>query len=182
MINKRLSRVLSMSPMLSRRKGISEVVTTVIMIALVLLASVLVWTIVNDLLREKIKSSESCFGNLEKVALDKKNICYDDSSTPNKVRFAISLGDVEVDEILVSISNDAETKSFKIRKNSQEDGLTYLDGSSPAELPPKNGGKTYLYQWTGLPAKSVKIAPIIDGTQCEISDSSSELDNCLLLS
>lgn len=165
-------------------KGLSEVVTTVIMIALVLLASVLVWTIINNLIQGKIKDSESCFGNAEKVTLDKKNICYDNSEIPNKIRFAISMGDVEVDEVLVSISTDAETKSFKIGKEDLTiDGLTYLDGAlQPVKLPNKNGGKTYLYQWAGFKPTSLKIAPIIDGTQCEISDSSPDIDSCLLLS
>ena len=165
------------------KNGLSEVVTTVIMIALVLLASVLVWTIINNLIQGKIKDSESCFGNAEKVTLEKKNICYDESLIPNKVRFAISLGDVDVDEVLVSISTDAETKSFKIGKNDLAiENLTYLDSSSPVKLPNKNGGKTYLYQWAGFQPTSLKIAPIIDGTQCEMSDSSSDIDSCLLLS
>ncbi len=165
------------------KKGLSEVVTTVIMIALVLLASVLVWTIINNLIQGKIKDSESCFGNAEKVTLEKKNICYDESLIPNKVRFAISMGDVEVDEVLVSISTDAETKSFEIGKsNLTIENLTYLDGSSPVKLPNKNGGKTYLYQWAGFQPTSIKIAPVIDGTQCEMSDSSSDIDSCLLLS
>ena len=181
--------------MLSQRKGISEVVTTVIMIAMVLLASVLVWTIINNLIQGKIKDSASCFGNAEKVTLEKRNICYEtDSDGIRAVRFAISLEDVEVDEVLVSISNDAETKSFKIGKEDQTIGeLTYLNGASPqpVKLPSKNGGKTYEYSWNYMldpitgeatnPVSSIKIAPIIGGTQCEISDSSSDIENCLLL-
>jgi len=50
------------------------------------------------------------------------------------------------------------------------------------KLPEKNGGKTYLYSWTQEAAKNVKIAPIIDGTQCEISDTVNELDDCSTLS
>ena len=175
-------------------RGISEVVTTVIMITMVLLASVLLWTIVNNLIQGKIKSSEACFGNAEKVTLDKRNICYDIGADPGKVRFAISLGDVDVQEVLVSISGDVETKSFKISNVEQTiEKLTYLNGASPqpVKLPSKNGGKTYEYSWNFMPdpttgkftnlVNSIRIAPIIDGTQCEISDSSSEIDNCLLL-
>jgi len=172
------------------KKGLSEVVTTVIMIALVLLASVMVWTIINNLIQGKIKNSESCFGNAEKVTLDKRNICYDINENLGKVRFALSIGDVDVDEVLVSISGGVETKPFKIGKENQTiENLTYFGGLTPVKLPSKNGGKTYEYSWDFMPSggeftntiNSIRIAPIIDGTQCEISDSSSEIDNCLLL-
>ena len=177
---------------MKNKRGLSEVVTTVIMIALVLVAVIMVWTIINNLIQGKIKDSESCFGNAEKVILDKRNICYEIDGSTGKVRFAVSLGDVDVDEVLISISGGVETKSFKISNEDQAiENLTYLGTSSQTtKLPSKNGGKTYEYSWDFMPGvgeftnavNSIKIAPIIDGTQCEMSDSSSDIEDCTLLS
>jgi len=167
---------------MSNKKGLSEIIGTLIVIALVLLAASIVWGVVNNILKDKIKSSTSCFGNFGKITLDKKYICYDTSSNPGKVRFSLNRGDVNIDDVLVSITNGAETKSFKVNKDSQTvNGLTYLNGTSTVSLPPKNGGITYTYSWTSDAPKTIQIAPVIDGEQCEVSDSVTEIDNCNLL-
>ena len=164
------------------RKGLSEIIGTLIVIVLVLLAAGIVWGVVNNILKDKIKSSTSCFGNFGKITLDKKYTCYDTSTNPGKVRFSLNRGDVNVDNVLISITNGAETKSFKVNNNAQAtDGLTYLNGSSIVSLPPKNGGITYTYLWTNDAPKTIQIAPMIDGQQCEVSDSITEIDNCNLL-
>jgi flagellin-like protein len=167
---------------ISNKKGLSEIIGTLIVIALVLLAAGIVWGVVNNILKDKIKSSTSCFGNFGKITLDKKYTCYDTSANPGKVRFSLNRGDVNVDNVLISITNGAETKSFKVNNNAQAvDGLTYLNGTSIVSLPPKNGGITYAYLWTSDAPKTVQIAPMIDGQQCEVSDSITEIDNCNLL-
>ncbi len=164
------------------RKGLSEIIGTLIVIALVLLATTIVWGVVNNILKDKIKSSTSCFGNFGKMTLDKKYTCYDTSTNPGKVRLSLNRGDVNLDEVLISVTNGVETKSFKISKTSQTvAGLTYLNGTSTVSLPPKNGGITYIYSWTSDAPKTIQIAPVIDGEQCEVSDSISQIDNCNLL-
>ena len=162
-----------------KNKGLSEVVSTVIMIGLVLLAVTIMWSAVNFLIQGKIDDSKSCFGSFEKVTLEKKYTCVDDVT---KAQFLINIGDVDVDEVLVSITGEEGTSMFKISNEDKEiDGgdLAYLNGVPPQQvkLPSKNSGKTYVYYFGSEPT-SVQIAPIIDGTQCDVSDAVSNLDDC----
>ena len=94
------------------------------------------------------------------------------------MQFALSIGDVDVDEILVSISTQTETGSFTITNAEQLiGGLEYFTGAGPVKLPDKNGGKTYFYNFNDRP-DSIKIAPLIGGTQCEVSDTVTDIDDC----
>jgi flagellin-like protein len=160
------------------RKGVSEIIATVIIIALVLLITGIVWTAVNGLIQSRIGNAEACFGNFNKITLDKQFTCYD--SNLKETRFMIVVGDVNVDEVLVSVSSNSSSQSFKLSNTEQTiSGLTYLNGTAAVRLPEKNGGTTFVYTFDG--ARTIKIAPIISGNQCEVSDSIPALDDCSLL-
>ena len=162
-----------MGKILNGRKGISAVVTTLIMIALVVALTAVVWSVVNNLVISNIGSAKSCFGVTNKVFLDKQNTCYDGSR--NQVNFSIGLKDIGVEEVLISISGSEATKSFTINytlqnipgvKNYGDPDFT----NRQVSLPEKNAGKTYAFQWNTAKANRIEIAPIIDGNQCESSD------------
>lgn len=166
------------------KRGISEIIITLIMIGLVLVATAIVWGAVNGVIKGKIDSSKSCFGNFGKVAIEKKYTCYD-SGPPKKVRVSISVGDVDIEGVLVSISNQDETKSFKLTDTEQiTEDVTYYRFTPPegVKIPEKNSGKTYNYTWNpAFAPKSIQIAPIINGNQCDVSDTLSSIDNCVML-
>ena len=169
---------------LKNNKGISGIVVTVIMIALTLLATALIWGVINNLISEKVESSKSCFGNFGKVTLDNKFTCYDSANL--KIRFSLNIGDIDVDEVLVSISDNFGTSSFRINNTEQTiPGLTYLNGMALVKLPGKNGGKTYTYESSDWDSENIpitiQIAPFINENQCETSDSVTEIDDCALL-
>lgn len=170
---------------LAKKNGISEIVTTLIIIGLILVATGIVWAVINGMISEKIKNSQACFGNLDKITLEKKFTCYDDSNSLNKqVRFSINIGDADVDSVLISITDGTSTKTFKLSNQDQAiSGLTYFGGTSPqnVKLPSKNGGNNYLYSWGGDSPTSLQIAPIINGVQCETSDSIQNFDSCSTL-
>ncbi|MBI2043212.1 hypothetical protein HYT25_02375 [Candidatus Pacearchaeota archaeon] len=164
---------------MKNKSGLSGIVVTLILIALTVVSVVIVWTFINNLITEKVKSSESCFGNFGKITLDEKYICFDD--TTNKVHFAISIGDIDVEGVLVSISTQAETTPFTLTNEEQLiNGLEYFNGTDLARLPPKNSGRTYFYDSSTRP-NTIQIAPIISGVQCEVSDVVSDIDDCSLL-
>ncbi len=160
-------------------RGVSEIIITLIMIGLVLVATAIVWGAVNGVIKGKIDSSKSCFGNFGKVVIEKKYTCYN-SDSPRNVRIALSVGDAEIEGILVSISNKDVTESFKLTNVEQTiEGVTYFDGSTLVKIPDKNSGKTYKYTWSPvLGPKSIQIAPIINGNQCDVSDTLSSIDDC----
>ena len=93
------------------RRGISGIVVTMLMIALVVVVTTIVWTAINSLIKENISSSQDCFGNFGKITLDKKYTCYD--SDINVVRFSINIADIKVDDLLISISNGPVNSSEK---------------------------------------------------------------------
>ena len=169
------------------RKGISPVIAMVIMIALVMAIVAVVWVVVSNLVEEEIESSESCFGIFDKVVIENSYTCY--NSSAQEIQFSINIGDIEVDEILVSVAGAGSTKSFSLGSDVQESYLKdYPNGNYGVTLlfPGKNAGRTYVLNMTNASLSgspdSLQIAPIINGKQCGVSDTLSEFDDCQLLS
>ncbi|MHA1988097.1 MAG: hypothetical protein ACW98D_15790 [Promethearchaeota archaeon] len=155
-------------------KAVSGVIVAVIMIALVMAATVIVWTVVNNLIKGKLGNVESCFGIFEKITINSRYTCYNDTS--KEFQFSINIGDIDVDKVIVSISREGTTNSFEIP--SATSGLVnYPSGSGDVILPGKNSGLTYIYSVAQSP-DLIKIAPIINGKQCEVSDLLLEIDDC----
>lgn len=166
---------------LQNRKGLSSIVTTVILIALSLAGVVIVWGFVNNFINDEIGSSQSCFGNYDKVKLNKQYTCYEALEGGGyNLRFSLSVGDIDVDKVTVLVSSESAVKSYVITNENQTiSGLTkYPSGISSVTLPEKNSGISY--RATGFDSKidSIEIAPTIDGNLCEVSDSFAEIDNC----
>lgn len=156
------------------KKGISGVVTVVLMIALVMAAAAIVWGIVNNTLKGQVESSKSCFGNFDKVTINQLYTCYD--STADTFQFSISVADIEVEEIVVSVSAGGISKSYTL-SDADNDDLTPYGSAVDTKIPGANEGKTYVASYTEEP-DLIQIAPIINGQQCEVSDSVSEIDSC----
>ncbi len=154
------------------KKGLSAVITTLILIALVISAIAIVWVVVKNTIEENISSTESCFDVLGKIKINNKYTLYDPIS--NKLQFSINLKDIEVDNILILISGGGVTKSLIITNEEKIiNGLTnYPDGSSGIKLPAKNEGLTYVYDMSNFSGKPdlIEISPIINGKQCEVCD------------
>lgn len=175
--------------MINSKKGVSAVIGTILLVLLTIAIVGLVWVFVNNLVREEISSSESCFGVFGKVSLNPRYTCYNNTAGDgtDEVWFSISVGDIEqVDDILVSISGERESLSFKIL----EDNLTglsyYPNRTRPVGIPGKGQGLTYIY---GLPSyfsqtqapERIEIALIVNGEVCGNIDSIKQLDSCALL-
>ena len=165
------------------KKGISGVITAVIMIALVMAAITIVWAIVNKTIRGQMEGAESCFGNYNKVTINEMYTCYD--LIEDRVHFSLNIGDIDVDEVIVSISSAGSTNSYTL---TNEDGTIEGLGNYPTpdfgndyiKLPTKNAGKTYIASGFDSEPDLIKIAPVIGGQQCEVSDTLSGIENCLL--
>ena len=89
---------------LSNRKGLSAIVATVLLIALTLAITSIVWVVVSNLVKDKIESTESC-GILNEVDLNTRYTCYNQTTGNDEFWFSIDVGEVEeLEDILVSIS------------------------------------------------------------------------------
>ncbi|MCK9568231.1 hypothetical protein M0R72_04735 [Candidatus Pacearchaeota archaeon] len=162
-------------------KGLSTIVTAVILIALSMAALVVVWGFVSNFINEEIGSSQSCFGNYDKVKLNKQYTCYEALGGGGfNLRFSLSVGDIDIDKVTVLVSSESAVKSYIITNENQTiSGLTlYPSGISSVTLPGKNSGISYIATGFNSKIDLIEIAPTIDDNLCEVSDSFSEIDNC----
>jgi hypothetical protein len=164
--------------LVSDKHALSAIVITVILIALSMAAVIVVWVFVNNMIKKQISSSESCFGNFDKVKLNQQYTCYD--STNNILRFSLNIGNIEVDKVVVSVSSASAVKSYEIINGTEISGLVMYSGTNPSTilLPGKNSGLTYNATGFSSSIDLVQISPVIGGTQCEVSDSISEVETC----
>jgi hypothetical protein len=168
----------------NNKKGLSTLIVTVILIALSLVAVGLLWGFVSNIVNGQIKNSEACYGNYDKVKLNTPYICYETSDNVNyKVRVSLSIGDVNIDKVLVSISSKGSSNSYTISNTAQAiNGLAnYPSATTQIKLPDKNAALTYIATGFSAPVDYIRIAPVIGGVQCEMSDSTNEIPNCVLL-
>lgn len=160
------------------KKAISGVVTAVLMIGLVMVAGVIVWVVVTNLVQGQLGDVESCFGVYEKVKINDMYTCYDTNT--NDFQFSLSIDNLDVDAVIVSVYQEGAIKSYTLTNQSQNiTGLgPYPSTSGNVTLPGKNSGLTYIStEFAGKP-DSVTLAPIINKKQCEVSASLSEIDDC----
>lgn len=164
------------------KKALSLVVTTVILIAFVLVLSSVVFVYVRGIINERTSGAKECFNIIGKISIDSENTCYDNNS--KEIQFSIKRGDVDLDEILVSISGNVNSKTFKIKNESSfEDGLCFY-GDSLADkknvsLPSKEGKLTYIGNVSGVQDPyEIELSPKINGKQCEVTDSFSGINSC----
>jgi len=168
-----------MAKILSSKKGISGVITVVLMIALVMAAAAIVWGIVNSTLKDQVEGAKSCFGNFNKVTINPIYTCYD--STSDTVQFSLSIGDIDVDEVLVGISFAGASGSYTLTNTDQQGiGLTLYPSGGEVKLPGKNAGLTYVASGYTSKPDLIQIIPVIAGQQCEVSDTISGIESCLL--
>ena len=166
-------------------KGLSTIVTTVILVAISIVAVALVWTFVGGLINKQIGNSKSCYGNTDKITLNKQYTCYEQIGTSSyKLRFSIGIQEVQVDKVVVSVSSGGAVKGYTITNTPQIiSGLTMYSGANPTMivLPGQDSGLTYNATGFTNVIDKIEITPTINGNSCGVSDSYSEIENCLLL-
>ncbi len=167
------------------RKGLSAIVTTLILVALSMGAMVLIWTVINKMIQRQTGHTEACFGNYEKVTLNALYTCYTEIGIDNyEVRFSLKIGDISnVEKVIVGLSSASAVKSYQITNTEQLlEGLApYPAGTGNVKLPEPNAGLSYVTSMTSKP-DLINIQPVINGETCEMSDSLSEIENCNLIS
>lgn len=163
------------------KKAVSGVITVLILIALSLAVISIVWAVISNLVKKQIESTESCFGVFEKVTINGMYTCHD--SSLNNFQFSINIGDIDVDEVLVSVSKEGTTESYKINNTLSiiPDLGPYPSGAGSVKLPEKNAGLTYIAGGFSEKPNLIQIAPVINEKQCGVSDSLYEIDDCLSL-
>jgi hypothetical protein len=173
---------------MTNKKALSTVIATVLLILLVVVATAIVWAFVKNIVTDKTQGTQSCFEatSSQKVVINDYYTCYV-NATNGEVQFSIDIGDVAIDSLVVSISVGGNSKSFTLTNDD-----TIIDNLKPymgeygtaVKLPAKNAGTTYVasgFNTQLSKVDSIKIAPVIDGKQCDLSDQTYQVDDCALL-
>ncbi len=157
------------------RRAVSGVVVMVVMIALVISISAIVFTLTKKTVEEKIKKSEACGPDIiGKLSINSKYVCY--GSNKNNVTFSINREDIELDKLIVAIETETEIVPFELTNEPNNDLIPFSSGGSTS-LPAKNSGRTYIGNIDGE-VIGIQIIPVINGEQCEIADSLNEIPPC----
>jgi len=169
----------------TKKRGLSTIVSTLILVMLTLAAATLVWVVAKNLINDNLSDAESCFGIFDKVNINTEYTCYNSSS--DELWFSIDVKDAEVDKILVGLGNLGGAKSFELeRQPTSYPNVRLFGGSYGAMIsaPDPNSALTYIINTTGMGvggASRIEISPIVGGKQCEATDTVSEIGDCSLL-
>jgi len=173
-----------MKRLIINKKGLSGVVTAVLLIALTMAMIGTVWVVVRNLVNNQIESAGSCLDIIGKVSINNDYTCY--NSTSKELRLSIDIGDIGIDSLLVGVYGGGMAKTLTLTNDTSTipNLVTYPGRSTSVKLPGENAGLSYLFNlsaegFSGAP-DSIEIAPKIGGTQCDKSDSLNQIDDCAL--
>lgn len=165
------------------KRGISAVVGVTIMVALVIGLTAIIWTIVTGVVEDELEGTKSCFGNFDKVTINNRYTCYNFSN--DQFDFSLSVGEVNLTGVVVSLSGPGGVRSLRIDGETSYAYAKNFAGNYDEDLiyPAENEGLTYNINATnpafGLSRiDAVEIAPIINGEQCDVSDSLFSIEDC----
>ena len=167
--------------MTKSKLGLSEVVSTVLIIGVTVAVGAVVWAVVSNLVGEQIDEGEKCFGVIDQVQLNRDFTCY--NSTSNMMQFSLAVGDIDINGVLVSVSYGGTSKSATLTNLSQNlaDVTNYPSGTSGVKIPAKNSGATYFFEDVNSLPISISIIPIIGEQQCGATDTQREIIDCQAL-
>ncbi|HLD37837.1 MAG TPA: hypothetical protein VJA20_00155 [Candidatus Nanoarchaeia archaeon] len=165
------------------KKAVSGVVVMVVMIALVISISAIVFTTTKKTVEEKIKKSQACGPDIiGKLSINSEYVCYD--SVTDEIVFSINREDVDLDKLIIAIETETEVTQINLKEIAETINNLYpynkarnLKGDKVA-LPAKDAGKTYIGKGFSKPIIGIKIIPVINGEQCEVADSLNEIIDC----
>ena len=161
-------------------KGVSTIIASVIMIALVLVIGGVVWSVVNGIVQDNLEGTGTCFKVFDQVEFNRGYTCW--NNTGNETRFSVNIKDANIDEALVTISGSGESKSYRLKPTGAEGNVVLWPSGGQAILPGNNSGKTYsVFNDFKTKPDSIAVYPIIKGNQCDAEDVISTIDSCFIL-
>ena len=164
---------------MKNKKGLSAVITTLIMIALVIVLITIVWIAVDRMTKGAIEGSESCFDIAGKANINNMYTCWDGTD----LNFSIKLGDINPDAVIVSISTVGSSKSYIINGTSvytgevkNYDDPNYVGRTLDALT--ANSGQTYVTTFFDSKPDSIELFLVFGDKQCSVSDALYEISDC----
>jgi hypothetical protein len=167
--------------MINSKKGVSEIVVTIILIGIGIGAVAVVGALVNNMLSGKMKETTSCSGIYDQVKINKEYTCYTGNDITKKynLTFSIGLGDIEIEGLKIAIKANGTVKSFDLNNDPKIfSGIQMSNGTTSVYIPKSNEGFSYLITNLDYAPDSIAIAPVREGKVCQESDSMVEIVSC----
>ncbi len=164
-----------------KKKGFSQVVSTVVLIALTVALVAGVLTITRGYVKGTLNDASACNDILEKVTLNSDYTCFD--ATTNSTLISISRNEFALDSLLVSVSYENSNKNFYLNNSPGTiDNLTYYNstgpGSTQVAAPGNESGRTYCLAGTYPAPLKIQIAPKRGGRVCDFVDTINDIPTC----
>ena len=172
------------------KRALSSLITMLLTIALVLILMGILFAMTQGLIQDRIQKTEKCMDILDKININQENTCYKSvaAAGSRELQFSIEVKELTIDDVLVTINDGANSKSFKLKDDATKYFvaqylITVIQYGIDLEIPDKNEGITYVADLTnpnlnlGKPI-SVKIAPVVGDEQCDTIDTLIEIPIC----
>lgn len=169
-----------------RKKGVSPLITTVLLIIISITAVVVISTIVIPFVRDSLTNSKECFEVLDQITIDTETMCgssmctcyYNQSADDLVVNVSIKRGpkEADLDRFKISVSGQGTSSIFDIKTG--EPGVRMLDGSTTIQIPEAGGMRTYSLNKTLRGVSHVEVYPVLkSGNVCDLADKA-EIESC----
>jgi hypothetical protein len=163
---------------MKNKKALSQVVSAVILILLSIALIAGIWMIVDKTVNDQLEKGESCYEVIDKVEINEEYTCY--NSSGQIVQVSINVGEIDLDSILVSISQESSSKVFELTNSSKDipDVTNYPTNSSGVKMPSRESGKTYYVLNILEDPSKIELSPKMNGNQCAVASSLKEIKRC----
>ncbi len=171
------------------KRGISEIVSAVLLILLTIAAVAVVSNVVLSYINNKLKSGTECqayntgYFQFEQ-SIDSYNYnCYQESTSPPRIKYGFTVRSGEVESLIsdkvlgfnVVLSNQTSSTTISLNSSFMSDKIQELEGSPGSYSLPNSGEtRTYFYTLSTNPLpiyqKAESYVVLKSGKICDLSD------------
>lgn len=170
------------------KKGMSEIISTVLIILMTLAAAVLIYSFVVPLVRDNLQRGSECldyqdyFSFVQDQNIGSKNYALNCQSGNSYVFVVKAKGNMNSEKIsgfLVSFSDkNGLTKTVQVKNGDKIGKLRMLDNAQEISIPKSGDSYTYVYDYNSS-LDYAEIYPIISsGRVCETANDKIEFIEC----
>jgi len=161
------------------KKAVSTIIATVLLIALVLAITSIVWVVARNIVEKNLDEAESCLEVFNKVELNQLYTCYTEiDSATTQTKFSVKVGEINLDKIILSVSGgNVKTIELNYIDNAN---LEAVGTGSDTKIPTTNSGKTYKIKtdYFKLKPDRIEIIPFVNGDSCGVVSVINSIESC----
>lgn len=159
---------------MKNKKSQSEVISSVLLILLVVVATMLIFAFVMPFVKERLSSGD-CLDVTGKIEISSGYTCYNGTAMQVQVHI------LEIKDLIDGFSIElggASTNNFKILNDTFVTGVNMCNSALKMEVPPAdNTERTYVI--TANKPNVIRVYPILKGGKaCDASDIVTEISDC----